>query len=105
MSQPTGPGQYGAQPPYQGAPPNNYLVWAILATVLCCLPLGVPAIVFSSQVNSKWAAGDAAGALEASNKAKQFSIWAAIAGIVVVVGYLIFLFALGGLALLQAGQS
>lgn len=103
MSQPMGPGQYGMQPPVQG-PPDNYLVWAILTTVLCCLPLGIPAIVFASQVNSKWAVGDVSGALDASKKAKQFSMWAAIVGVAGAVLYVIFLFALGGLAAFQASQ-
>lgn len=103
MSQPTGPGQYGAQPPLQ-SPPDNYLVWAILTTVLCCLPLGIPAIVFASQVNSKWAVGDVAGAMDASRKAKQFSMWAAIVGVAGAVLYVIFLFALGGLAAMQGYQ-
>lgn len=37
----------------QGVPPDNNLVWAILSTVLCCLPLGIVAIIKSTQVNSK----------------------------------------------------
>ena len=69
----------------QGAPPPNYLVWAILSTIFCCLPLGIPSIVFSTQVNSKWAVGDVAGAAEASAKARQFAIWAGIAGVIVWV--------------------
>ena len=76
-----------------GTPPPNYLVWAILTTILCCLPLGVASIVFSAQVNSKWAAGDHAGAVEASEKAKKFAIWSAIAGVVVGVLYAILIFA------------
>ena len=31
----------------------NYLVFAILTTVLCCLPTGIPAIIYASQVNTK----------------------------------------------------
>lgn len=50
----------------------NYLVQSILVTVLCCLPLGIPAIVFAAQVDGKKAAGDIAGAQEASKKAKLF---------------------------------
>ena len=82
---------YGGQPSY-GTPPPNYLVWAILATIFCCLPLGIVSIVFAAQVNSKWATGDAAGAQESSNKAKQWAIWSAVAGVVVGVLYVLFAF-------------
>jgi hypothetical protein len=72
-----------------GSPPPNYLVWAILSTVLCCLPLGVVSIVFAAQVNGKWASGDFAGAQESSRKAKQFATWSAIVAAVVTVIYII----------------
>jgi hypothetical protein len=85
----TPPQQYAAQP--AGNPPDNYLVWAILSTVLCCLPLGIASIVFSTQVNSKWAAGDYAGAQDSSEKAKKFAMIGAIIGVVVIVGYFIFI--------------
>jgi len=48
----------------------NYLAFAILSTLLCCIPAGIPAIVYSSQVNSKLMAGDLAGAQAASSNAK-----------------------------------
>src|SRR5437762_2059610 len=38
-----------APPPAQPIP--NYLAQAILVTVFCCLPFGIPAIVFAAQVN------------------------------------------------------
>jgi hypothetical protein len=53
-----------------GAMVPNYLVFAILATVLCCLPTGIAAIVFAAQVNTKLQAGDYAGAQAASSNAK-----------------------------------
>jgi Interferon-induced transmembrane protein len=81
---PPPPLPYGA-PGAGTPPPANYLVWAILSTVLCCLPLGIPSIVFSTQVNSKWAVGDVAGAQEASAKARQFAIWAGVAGVILWV--------------------
>ncbi len=52
----------------------NYLVQSILATLFCCIPFGIVAIVFAAQVNSKVQGGDIAGALSASKKAKQF-VW------------------------------
>jgi len=97
------PGGYGyPQGPPPGLPPDNYLVWAILSTVLCCLPLGIVSIVFSSQVATKWAVGDYAGALESSNKAKQFATWSAIAHvallILIVIFYVLFFGVLFGIA-------
>jgi uncharacterized membrane protein YvbJ len=50
----------------------NYLVFAILSTVLCCLPAGIPAIVYAAQVNSKLQLGDIAGAQAASKNAKMW---------------------------------
>jgi hypothetical protein len=42
--------------------------------------------------------GDVNGAQEASAKARTFAIWTAVAGAVWVVGWLIFVLALGGLS-------
>jgi hypothetical protein len=50
----------------------NYLVFAILATVLCCLPTGIAAIVYAAQVNGKLQAGDIVGAQAASRNAKMW---------------------------------
>ena len=88
-------GGYGGGGYNAGPPPQNYLVWAILSTVLCCLPLGIVSIVFATQVNSKWAAGDVAGAQDSARKAKNFAIWGAVIGLVVSVVYIIGIFAFG----------
>ena len=77
--------------PYGQTPPPNNLVWAILTTIFCCLPLGIVSIVFAAQVNGKYAAGDLAGAQESSRKAKMWAIWAAVAGLVTVVLYIVFI--------------
>lgn len=61
---PPPPPGYGG--PGAGTPPPNHLVWAILSTLFCCLPLGIASIVFAAQVNGKHAAGDVAGAQESS---------------------------------------
>jgi hypothetical protein len=65
----------------------NYLVQAILVTLFCCLPFGIPAIVYAAQVNGKLAAGDIAGALNASKNAKMWSWIAFGLGLTVIVLY------------------
>jgi hypothetical protein len=96
------PGQAPQPPqPYTGEPIPNYLWQAIVCTVLglmCCLslPFGIVAIVFSTQVNSKLAYGDLAGAKDASNKAKIFC-WVSI-GIFGVVGVLYMMLMILGVA-------
>ena len=62
----------GTVMPPSGTTVPNYLVFAILTTVFCCLPTGIPAIIYAAQVNGKLLAGDYAGAQAASNNAK---IW------------------------------
>jgi len=62
----------------------DYLPWSIAATILCCLPLGIVAIVFSAKANSAKAIGDFRAAAEAANQAK---IWLYVsAGIGLLVG-------------------
>jgi hypothetical protein len=96
------PGPQGGYPPPgpqggQGAPPDNNLVWAILSTVLCCLPLGVVAIVKSTQVSGLWTQGRFAEAQKAADDAKKFAMWGAIAGVVVAVLWVIIA-VIGGFA-------
>jgi heme/copper-type cytochrome/quinol oxidase subunit 2 len=79
------PSPYGGMPPAQPPgvePPNNHLVWAILSTILCCIPVGIVSIVFAAQVNGKWQAGDYAGAQASSQKAKTWAIVSAVLGLV-----------------------
>lgn len=88
--------QGGQQPGYGGQPagpqPDNYLVWAILSTVLCCLPLGIVSIINSTKVSSLWAQGQYAEAQSASAAAKKWAIIAAISGAVAtVVGVILYI--------------
>ncbi|AGM04670.1 hypothetical protein ED92_26275 [Amycolatopsis sp. MJM2582] len=78
-----------------GPPPNNNLVWAILTTILCCLPFGIVAIVKANQVNTLWAQGQPAAAQEAADAAKKWSIIAAIVGGVLIVLYVVLVVFLG----------
>ena len=72
-------------------PPENNLVWAIVCTVLCCLPLGIIAIIKSTSVNTLWAQGDKEGAQKAANDAKKYSIWGAGITVVFIILYFILM--------------
>jgi hypothetical protein len=50
----------------------DYLVWSILATLLCCLPVGIVAVVYSAQVSTRLKLGDMAGARDSSKKARMW---------------------------------
>ncbi len=68
--------------------PPAYLVWSVVMTVLCCLPAGVVAIIFSSQVSSKFYAGDFEGAKRASERAQ---IWIIVSFVLGVLGNTLYL--------------
>jgi hypothetical protein len=70
--------------------PENYLVWAILATVLCCWPIGIFAIINSTKVGSAYNSGDYEGAQKASESAKKLAIWTAVGGAIAWVFIIIF---------------
>lgn len=95
-SSPVPPPPHGGLP--AGAPvgqrPNNYLMWSILATVCCCIPFGIPAIVNAAKVDGAWSRGDVAGAMHHSAQAKKFTIIAAsVGGVLGVLSFALQIFA------------
>ncbi len=66
-------------------PPSNYLILAILATILCCLPLGIVSIVYAAQVNTKWQAGDTEGAKQYSRNALIWALVSAGIGVIAAI--------------------
>lgn len=72
MEQPYSPTSFG--PPPGGSPrPKNWLVESILVTLFCCLPFGIVGIINASSVNTKYDAGDYAGAQQASEQAGKWT--------------------------------
>lgn len=98
------------QPVAAVSPYQNYLAWSITVTVLgvcfCCLlgaAPGVVAIVYGSQVNSKFAAGDEDGSRRASENAK---LWCWIGTAVSALGivWTIVSFFLNGMSFVPNGD-
>lgn len=91
---------FAQQPPQNngypvGEKPNNWLVWAILSTLFCCLPFGIAAIIYASQVDGHWNAGKYEEAYKSAKRAKQFTLTGIIIGFVGVLLY--FLLVIFGL--------
>lgn len=76
--------------------PNN-LVWAILSTLLCCMPLGIVSIVYAARVDGKHAAGDIQGARDDARLAANWAIASAVTFPVLIL-ILFVIGALGSLA-------
>ncbi|MDE6069820.1 MAG: CD225/dispanin family protein [Alistipes sp.] len=78
--------------------PDNALVWAILSTVLCCLPFGIVAIVKATQVDTFWAAGNVDAACQAARDARKWCWISAGTAVAIWVIYFIAILATIGLA-------
>ena len=93
------------QPPegQQGQPqpkPNTYLVPSILVTIFCCLPVGIPAIVFSAMSSSDYSNGDAAEGARKAEIAKKLSIAAVATAGVFILLYVMWVVFVAGSAFL-----
>ena len=87
---------YSALPtPPVGNKPNNFLAWAILSTIFCCLPFGICSIVHASKVDGLWASGDYNAANEAARKARTWFWWAFALGLASFVIYFVYYLIVG----------
>jgi hypothetical protein len=73
----------------------NYLWQSIAVTLCCCPPLGIPAIVHASRVNSHLAIGDITSAKDASGKARTWTLLSVGVGLIAYIGVACLLFLLG----------
>lgn len=70
------------QPTTEPPMPPNRLVWAILATLCCCLPTGIIAIIYASKVSPLYMRGDYEGSRSAAEKAELWVIISFVAGLI-----------------------
>lgn len=88
LKQPVTPGATNAQcQPTEPMPPS-YFVWAVVLTLACCLIPGIIAIIYSSQVSTKYYVGDIEGAKRSSRMTEIWLIITIVAGIVFSALYL-----------------
>ena len=66
--------RYEQEPSPRRSKPDSYLVFSILVTVLCCVPLGIVALIYACQVDGHWSRGAYDEAESASKRAKAFCL-------------------------------
>ncbi|EIV94504.1 CD225/dispanin family protein [Frankia sp. QA3] len=95
---PDGSGQPGGYPqqlpaavptPAADRPIRTYLWQSLVATLLCCLPTGIVAIVYATQAQTRLQVGNLAGAREASGRARRWCIVSLIAFVAVLLVYIV----------------
>ena len=77
-----------------GVMPKTWLVESIIACVLCCLPLGIAALVNAADVESCYRVGRYSEAVRKSQNAKNWLIWSVVAcvlGWVCLIGICVIL--------------
>lgn len=82
--------------------PKNWLVESILVTLFCCLPFGIVGIVNAANVNSRFDAGDFAGADKASQEAGKWTklgFWIGLGiNLLIIIIYALMIFVFVGAA-------
>lgn len=76
---------------------ENNLAWAILATLLCCIPTGIVSIYYATKVDALNMTGNTREAYKCAQKAKYWAIGSAIALPIGVFLYFIFVLMLAAI--------
>lgn len=61
--------------------PNNNLVWGIITTIICCLPLGIASIIYASKVDTLYNQGKYQEAEVEANKARKWAVYSLVAAV------------------------
>lgn len=86
-------------PPYQQPPvdnipplkPDNWLWQSIVATLLCCMPLGVVGIIYAVRVNSLYFSGNYQESERMAQKAKMWTLISAGIALLYYIMWIIML--------------
>lgn len=71
--------------------PSTWLIWSVLVTIFCCFIPGIIAIIFSSQVSTRYYSGDIEGARRASHTAEIWIIVSFVLGVISATLWLPFM--------------
>lgn len=87
---------YNMGGPYRPNKPDNNMVWAVLTTLLCCLPFGTYSIIQASKVNGLYNSGKYDEAQRMADEAKKWACIGAVTGVLRnFIYYLLMMAAIG----------
>lgn len=75
--------------------PNNHLAFAIITTVIFCIPFGIVAIIKASRVSPLYYEGHYEAAQNMADSAKKYSILGLVLGIIRNILYFFFCILVG----------
>ncbi len=76
--------------------PSNNLLWAILSTLFCCLPLGIMSIISAAKVDGLYNEGKFSEARFESSKALKYAKNAFLVVLIISAIYFLFNVCSGG---------
>jgi len=82
----------------EASPTRDYLVFSVLATIFCCLPLGLVGIFYAAQTRGALVQGDEEIAQRCSRKARGWIIASVVLGAIFWLAFAVVLVLLGGLS-------
>jgi hypothetical protein len=74
--------QWAPQQPCSEPCPSTYIAWSIIVTILCCTPLGIAAVIYSTMVKTAYNRGDLQQAKRNSNTAQWLIIISIVVGVI-----------------------
>lgn len=66
-------------------PVSSHLLFAMITTLFCCLPLGMVSLLYASQVQPRVARGDYLGAQMASQRARAWAVLSFFVGLLTML--------------------
>lgn len=69
--------------------PDSNMLWAILSTLFCCLPLGIVSIIYAAKVDGLYGSGDYKGAKDAADNAMKYAQYGAACFFVLFIIYFV----------------
>ncbi|XP_038053389.1 proline-rich transmembrane protein 1-like [Patiria miniata] len=72
-------------------PPPDYMMFALMVTLFCFLPLGLIGMMKAMEARNRWQVGDGVGAHQSAQEARRWSIAGLAIGIPIIIALVVIL--------------